>query len=151
MTGQNNPKKLKKELQSDAKVHISKISQLSEKDSNTLDAEKDMELFHYIETQGENSIKTKIERPLRIGDSVILTKDLPEFLLYNGYVCTIIALEKDYYEIEFESSFKEDDSSRKSEKRNVGFEFPNSCYITFVLGEDIIRVETQDLYYRTYF
>lgn len=151
MTGQNNPKKFKTELQSDAKVHISTFSQSSEKD-------KDVELCRYVESQGKDSIKIKVERQLSLGDYVVLTKDLPELLLYKGYLCRIIGIfseseipGQNCYEIEFDSYFGNDDYSRKSETRNVGFEFPSTCYVTIVLGKDLLRVESQDLYYRTYF
>ena len=93
-----------------------------------------------------------------MGDQVALLKDFPDTDLYKGYLCTIIAVlgggEKDddiYYEIEFFSSFEDNDYSIKSIKRNLDFEFPSTSYTTFVKGKDFIRVVNQDLYYQTCF
>ena len=56
-----------------------------------------------------------------------------------------------WYEIEFYSKFLDSDFSQKSKERNPDFEFPTTNYTTFVAGKDIVRLETQDLYYKTLF
>jgi len=95
---------------------------------------------------------------MAVNDMVVLLKDFPNDSMYSGYLCTIIAvfskgdLDKEiYYEIEFESEFLDNDLSQKSKERNSDFEFPITHYTTYVSGKDIVRLETQDLYYRTFF
>lgn len=42
-----------------------------------------------INLQGEEHIQRKLNRPFGIGDKVILLKDIPENILYRGYLGTI--------------------------------------------------------------
>jgi len=133
---------------SDAKVKIS----ISQQDSlQTEKEQKPTELLgNYINQQGQDSIKYKLERPLQVGNIVIYNKDTSAEGIYKGYQCSIIGAYKgDFYEIEFHSKFGPNDKSRKSEKDFPGFEFPISNYVTLVRGKDLIRVEKHDLFYKT--
>lgn len=153
MTGEPNPKKLKinSELETDARVTVT-TSQEASYDTFVEDG------FFFIELQGEKSINKKLNKMLNTGDEVILLKDFPEEKMYKGYLCTIISVlnaevspEKSFYEIQFDSSFEDNDLSRKSQKRHRDFEYPSSTYVTIVSGEDIVRLINQDLLYKTWF
>lgn len=122
----------------------------------------DENLF-FIEKQGKSSVESKLNRILKVGDRVVLLKDFPDVNIYKGSLCTIIAVfggqeddsyggdDQIYYEIEFFSTFSDEDYSKKSQKRNIDFEFPSSSYTTFVKGQDFICLVTQDLHYKTCF
>lgn len=125
-------------------------------DLNFLDTEIYKNSF--INDQGKGSVKNKLDRKLNVNDSVILLKDYSKDLIYRGYFCTIIGIfgylenEQEFlYEIEFDSCFEENDKSRLSQEYNPSFEFPCSNYNSIVPGSDLLRVETQDLCYRTNF
>jgi len=155
MTGQPNTKKLKTDLNPPADGTVTITSASSE---NRIPGALIDENLFFIEKQGKNSVDSKLNRILKVGDNVVLLKDFPDVDLYKGYLCTIIAVlggsEKEdeiYYEIEFFSTFKDNDYSQKSLKRNLDFEFPSTSYTTFVKGKDFIRVVNQDLYYQTCF
>lgn len=151
-----NQKKRKHPSNSDATVLVSNIQSSSHE---KVESSKKINYSGlYIESQGEDSIKSKLNRIMTVNDMVVLLKDFPDDLMYTGYLCTIIDVlgqrESDgemYYEIEFESGFKDSDLSRKSKERNSDFEFPVTHYTTYVSRKDIVRLETQDLYYNTFF
>lgn len=94
-----------------------------------------------------------------MGHCVMLTKDYPDQLLFKGYVCMVIfeagtssgSDAKFFYEIKFESRFEDNDRSRESGKQDLGLKFPQSNYFAVVSGHDLIRLEMQDLFYRTSF
>lgn len=135
---------------SDAKVQI----YISQEDS--LQREKEQKptypLGNYIHQQGQDSIKYKLDRPLKVGVIVIYNKDTSAESFYKGYQCSIIGAYKgDFYEIEFYSEFGPNDKSRKSENDFLNLEFPTSNYVTLVRGKDLIRVEKHDLFYTTCF
>ncbi len=157
MTGESNPnpKKLKieKELTDDGQITII-TSQ--EADYGTFIEEG----FIFIELQGEESVNRKLNRIFHIGDQVVLLRDIPEDRVYKGCLCTIISVfgegedespDNTFYEIQFDSYFKDNDLSRKSQKRHRDFEFPSSTYVTIVSGKDIVRLINQDLLYKTWF
>ena len=162
-----NDKKLKKLRTSDGTIEVSVLAENADQKKETplnistfteLLNDKDERPFHrqgFIHLQGKESIKCKMERGLSVGDCVMLIHDYPDDLLFKGYVCMIIfavgTLTEPFYEIEFVSSFDENDRSRQSKKENPGLEFPQSNYISTVSGEHIVRLETQDLFYRTSF
>lgn len=100
----------------------------------------------------------KLNRVFNIGDQVVLLKDILEERIYNSFLCTLIAVlggeefpDKSFYEIQFDSDFKDNDLSRRSHKRHRYFEFPSSTYVTIVSGKDIVRLINQDLHYKTWF
>ena len=90
-----------------------------------------------------------------------MLKDLPDQKLYKGYFCVItmiVGYKMDcennpifFYDVEFNSHLKKNDPSRQSLKRYPDFDFPTETVPGTVSDEDIIRVEFQDLEYRTYF
>lgn len=91
MTNQPNEKRLKTDLesQSDATVNITSTSISSEKG---IPGALISENLFFIEKQGKSSVSSKLNRILKIGDPVVLLKDLPDLDLYKGYLCTIIAV-----------------------------------------------------------
>jgi len=172
MTGQPNQKKFKTdfESQADATVNITSTSTSSEKGIPGTSSEKGIpgalisESLFFIEKQGKSSVRSKLDRVLKIGDMVVLLKDFPEVDMYKGYLCTIIGIfgggvgegregaNTFYkYEVEFFSTFEKNDNSRKSQKRNLDFDFPSTSYTTFVKGGDLIRLVNKDLIYTTCF
>ena len=162
-----NDKKLKRLRSSDGTIEVSIPTENADEKkempfyipiSTELLNDKDERPFHrngFIHLQGKESIKCKMERGLSVGDCVMLIHDYPDDLLFKGYVCMIIfavgTRTEPFYEIEFVSSFDEDDRSRQSKKENPGLKFPQSNYIATVPGEHLVRLETQDLFYRTSF
>ena len=86
---------------------------------------------------------------------IVLTKDYSKDLVFKGYLCTINSevgtVSQPFYEVEFDSCFDANDLFRGSKKDNLGYEFSESNYVVIVSGDDIIRIETQDLFYRTSF
>lgn len=157
MTGQPNQKKLKTDLesQSDGTVNITSSSSEKEIPGGIIS-----ENLFFIEKQGKSSVNSKLNRVVTVGDPVVLIKDFPHADLYKGYVCTIIYVfggkkgvegADTSYEIEFYSTFEDNDNSLKSQKRNLSFEFPITSYTTFVKGRDFIRLVNQDLIYTTCF
>jgi len=160
MTGEStpNPKKFKtdSELKDDGRITITISQDASSQDSRYGTYIEDG--FFFIELQGEKSVDRKLNRVFTIGDRVVLLKNIPEEHFYTGYLCTIIGVlgeeespEKSFYEIQFDSSFENNDLSRRSKKRHRDFEFPVSVYVTVVSGKDIVRLINQDLYYQTSF
>jgi len=157
----NSSKDQKKEgidsgLESDGKVIITVLQQEKEEQASENTVIED-NLF-FIELQGENSINRKLNRVFNIGDEVVLLKDIPHEHMYKGYLCTILSVlcedsspEESYYEILFNSAFKDNDLRRRSQKRHGDFEYPMSVYVTQVSGKDIVRLITQDLLYKTWF
>ncbi len=151
-----NQKKRKLSSDTDATVVVSNIQSSSHE---TAGSSKEINYTGlYIESQGEDSIKSKLNRIMAVNDMVVLLKDFPDDLMYTGYLCTIIAVfskgdldDEIDYEIEFESDFLDTDLSQKSKERNSNFEFPVTHYTTYVSRKDIVRLETQDLYYKTFF
>ena len=101
----------------------------------------------------------KLNRVFAIGDQVVLLKNMPDEQIYKGSLCTIIAAfgsaessdDKSFYEIQFDSNFRDDDLSRRSQKRYRDFEFPSTLYAAIVSGKDIIRLVDQNLRYKTWF
>lgn len=101
----------------------------------------------------------KLNRVFAIGDQVVLLKNMPDEQIYKGSLCTIIAAfgsaessdDKSFYEIQFDSNFRDDDLSRRSQKRYRDFEFPSTLYVAIVSGKDIIRLVDQNLRYKTWF
>jgi len=155
MTGESNPnpKKLKidSELKDDGRITIT----TSQDATYGTFIEDD---FFFIELQGEQSVDRKLNRVFTIGDQVVLLKNMPEERIYKGCLCTIIAVfggeessDESFYEIQFDSNFKENDLSRRSQKRHSNFEFPSSTYVTIVSSKDIVRLINQDLHYKTWF
>lgn len=147
MTSEPKQKKVKTELNptSDATVNI----QIA---SNKIPGALIDENHFFIESQGESSVDVKLNRALDTNDRVVLIKDYPSANLYKGYCCDIISVvDKNLYEIEFFSTFEENDFSLKSQKRHPNFEYPCSSYTMCVSSEDIIRLVNQDLYYQTCF
>lgn len=55
------------------------------------------------------------------------------------------------YLISFESDFSENDRSLNSKTLFKDFIFPSTFSEVFVKKKDIVRLETQDLRYQTYF
>lgn len=136
--------------ESDATIKIT----IPEKDFLQKEKEQKPSYFpgSYINQQGEDFIRYKLDRPLRVGDIVIYNNDISSESIYKGYLCSIIgAYKQDFYEIQFSSEFNSNDKSRKSENDFPNFEFPDSNYVTLVKGKDIIRVEKHDLFYKTCF
>lgn len=87
-----------------------------------------------------------------------MLKDIPEENLYRGYLCTVSDVyydfkneENDSCEIQFYSTFDDDDLSRISQKKNKDFVFPTTGAMTIISKKYLVRVETQDLEYRTFF
>jgi len=153
MTDESNPKKLKidSELKTDGRITIT-ASQEASYGTFIEDG------FFFIELQGEQSVDRKLNRVFAVGDQVVLLKNMPEEQLYKGSLCTIIAIfggeessDEFFYEIEFDSGFKDNDLSRRSQKRYPDFEFPSSFYVTIVSGKDLVRLINQDLHYKTWF
>ena len=76
----------------------------------------------FINSQGEESIKNKLNKNIKIGERVVLVKDLSTITLYKGCCCSICGfMGTDFYEIEFFSRFKEGDPSLKSLKNHPDF------------------------------
>lgn len=122
MTSEPKQKKVKTELNQsyDATVNI-------QTSSNRIPGSLIDENHFFIESQGESSVKVKLNRALDTNDQVVLIKDHPTNGIYKGYVCTIISVvENNLYEIEFFSVFKDDDLSLKSQKRHPDFEYPTT-------------------------
>lgn len=78
--------------------------------------------------------------------------------MYKGYCCSIIGTygkpgppEEAFYEIEFVSQFNDNDNLLNSQERHPDFEFPETHSCTIVSVKDIVRLEIQDLYYKTFF
>lgn len=152
------PNQKKQKLSSDAEVTIA-VSNSQSSSKETAKSSKEINYTgFYIENQGEDSIKPKLNRVMHVNDTVVLLKDFPNDSMYRGYLCTIISVfgngdlddELDY-EIEFESDFLDNDLSRKSQEHHSNFEFPVSHYTTYVSRKDVAYLETQDLYYKTFF
>jgi len=157
MTGQPNQKKLKTDFESQSDAYVNITSTSSE---NGIPGALISENLFSIEKQGKSSVSSKLNRVLKVGDPVVLLKDFPDVDLYKGYLCTIIAVfgggeggenADIFYEVEFFSTFENNDNSLKSQKRNLAFEFPSTSYTTFVKGGDLIRLVNQDLIYTTCF
>lgn len=99
-----NQKKRKHPSNSDATVLVSNIQSSSHE---KVESSKKINYSGlYIESQGEDSIKSKLNRIMTVNDMVVLLKDFPDDLMYTGYLCTIIDVlgqrESDgemYYEI----------------------------------------------------
>lgn len=135
-------------------------SQLEEENTQKLNEPLDSERCQnsFMEYQGEEHIIKKLNRPLQPYDDVILLKNIPEANLYKGYLCVIDYIEitaknpeDSLYHIFFSSQFDPDDKSRQSIGRFKEFKFSSSFEDSYVYGKDILRVETQDLRYRTHF
>lgn len=144
----------KKSDLSDAVVNLSFSKEDSKEDLSQKKEEGLMEKVadSDFNQQGESSIKKKLERIFSVGDLVVFNSDTPREGFYKGYLCCIIGVHgKDHFEIEFFSEFSKNDNSRKSIEKFPSFEFPISNYVTVVNKEEIIRLEKQDLYYKTYF
>lgn len=164
MTDQN-PSKIPK-LAGDAIITLSTNREILEKEEEFAspknlklsDLEKSAFNGPYINLQNKRSIEIKLNRQLKVGDSVILLKDFPQKLFFRGYLCSIIEVYHDtknpynsQYEVLFHSDFEDDDLSLKSQRNNPTFDFPITHETLTVLRDDILRVEPKDLYYRTYF
>lgn len=147
MTSEPKQKKVKTEFDrtSDATVHI-------QTSSNRIPGAIIDDNHFFIETQGKSSVNTKLNRPFDTNDPVVVIRDFPSENLYKGYLCQIISVVgEDLYEIEFFSTFQENDDSLKSQKRHPDFEFPYSSYTTFLSSRYFVRLVNQDLYYQTCF
>ena len=163
-------KKPRIEFESDAIAHLQSTPKYptEENESKNLKSEegtskdyisgKNFNYGFFIELQGPDSVQKKLERPININDSVVLIKDFPNDFMFRGYFCRVLTvynnssnISENKYHIIFDSEFDDDDPSRKSEALNPNFEFPTTCYDTIVSGDDIVRLETQDLCLRTYF
>ena len=110
--------------------------------------------YFYINEQGEDSIETKLNRNIKIGEVVLLIRDIPNLHLYKGYRCAISGIEhgeEGIYDIEFYSTFKDGDPSFKSLEANPDFCFPDSSITYTVSSKDFVRLETQDFIYKTHF
>ena len=112
----------------------------------------------YIEYQGTKHVSKKLNRPIQIGDNVILLKNYPDLNLYKGYLCVVVEIsgsskspDEPLYLISFESDFSENDRSLNSKTLFKDFIFPSTFSEVFVEKKDIVRLETQDLRYQTYF
>ena len=110
----------------------------------------------FIDLQGKKHLNKKLNRIFSIGDVFVLFKDISEKCFYKGYCCAIIGVNgtrdgEISYDIEFNSNFSGEDISRRSQKQHPNFEFPSSNYTTILLGKDLVRLVTQDLYYKTCF
>ena len=170
MADQPDSKKPKLNVQSDGTINILNRpgSSLEEKELENLpsqqdkDQELDSSICHdgFIDIQGENItvIEQKLKRPLYVGDVIILIKDFPLDLVFKGYACVITEVIKSstdlsdcQYEVTFISRFDEDDNSRKSQFLHPEFEFPATELQTIVTGNEIARLQTQDLCYKTFF
>lgn len=85
-----NQKKQKLGLETDATVIISNTQKFLHEKAGTSKETRHAGL--YIESQGENSIKSKINRVMAVNDTVVLLKDFPNDFMYSGYLCVIIAV-----------------------------------------------------------
>lgn len=131
-------------VKEEKKEIVKKVSPLTESEKKAFDGP-------YIHLQGERSVEIKLNRQLKVGDPVVLLEDFPEELLFQGYCCYIIGIFGNTYEILFEASFNDNDPSFKSQQQNSNFEFPDTHYVATVPREAFVRVEFQDLYYKTHF
>jgi len=157
-------------MESDGTITIttSNPSQKEEKEKGKLEEEKKQNLNeplssercqdYFMNYQGKEHVLKKLNRPFQIDDEVVLLKNIPESNLYKGYLCIIDDVEitsdnpeDSRYHIHFESEFDSDDRSRQSIERFKDFDFSSSYEDTFVSGNEILRLETQDLRYRTSF
>jgi hypothetical protein len=93
----------------------------------------------------------KLNRPYAIDEYVVLLKDYPSEDLYRGYVCIIVDILYDYsypfennvehdYQVVFRSNFDKKDLS-----------FSATEILVTIPGRDLLRIETQDLRYRSSF
>lgn len=170
MADQPDSKKPKLNVQGDGTINILSTpgSSLEEKELENLASQQDKDqelgssICHdgFIDIQGEDItvIEQKLKRPLYVGDVVILIKDIPQDLVFKGYSCVITEVIKSstdlsdcQYEVTFNSWFDEDDDSRKSQSLHPEFEFPTTALETIVTGNDIVRLQDQDLRYKTFF
>lgn len=101
--------------------------------------------------QDIDSTMLKLNRPYATNDSVVLLNDYPDEDLYRGYVCIILDILYDYsypfennaahdYEVFFKSTF--DKKDLLSSEPGITVTIP---------GRDLLRIETQDLRYRSSF
>ena len=100
----------------------------------------------------------KINKPLRLSETVVLLTNFPDQFLFKGYFCEISEIvhhsanpSECVYQIVFNSEFDADDQSRESQKTHPNFEFPSTYIFWFVSGDDIARLHDQDLRYKTFF
>ena len=112
--------------------------------------------------QGQDSIRKKLNRPFGIGEKVVLLKDFPNNNLYKGYLCTVTEVfykrkenkpdEFEYScEVEFYSTFPDDDPSRNLQPLNNNNIFPITSETIILSSNDFTRLENQDLEYKIYF
>lgn len=171
MTDEKKPKKqivTPESYESDAQVTVISTEDFSAKGEETSDSEKlkdpilnetlNSDIFHdgFIEMQGDDSVRIKLDRPMQVSDYVVLLKDFADFNLYKGYLCQItevVQYSKDpnqcQYHVIFDSDFADDDPSLKSSRKD--FEFIQTEEHIYLSGKDLIRLEIQDLRFRTYF
>ena len=89
---------------------------------------------------------------------MVLTKSIPDEMLFKGYCCEVAKVSyfsenpsECEYQFIFYSSFNKNDRSLESLQQYPDFEFPSSSPETTVSGNDIVRLELQDLQYKTFF
>ena len=157
-------------LTSDAqvKVEINKdpLKELEEKEKFSVEEEIPKinplgdDKYHdsYIDYQGTEHVSKKLDRPIQVDDNVILLKNCPDFHLYQGSLCVVVEItgsstipDEQLYLISFESDFSKNDKSRKSKELFNDFMFPSTTSEVHVKRNDIVRLETQDLRFQTYF
>jgi hypothetical protein len=104
--------------------------------------------------EDSESVRLKLNRPYAVEEYVVLLKDFPDEDLYRGYVCLILEISYDYsypfednaahdYQVVFRSYFDEKDPEKLlSSKPEI---------LATISGRDLLRLETQDLRYRTSF
>ena len=170
MTDNNelNKKEISSTSDAQVKTEINRdpLKKLEEKEKLSFEEEKPIknpledDKYHdsFIDYQGAEHVSKKLDRPIQIGDNVILLKNYSGFHLYKGYLCVVVEIlgsstipDEQLYLIYFESDFSENDRSRKSRGRFNDFIFPSTSSEVHVKKNDIVRLETQDLRFQTYF
>ena len=131
-------------VEEEKKAIVQKIEPLTDSEVNAFEGP-------YIHLQNERSVEIKLHRQFKVGDPVVLVEDFLEELMFRGYCCNIIGISGNTYEIAFEASFSDNSPSPKSQQQNPNFEFPDTHYVATVPRDAFVRVEFQDLYYRTHF
>ena len=155
---QNPVKKAKLDRQEDGTVTLFSDTDYLQSQANKPTSSKQHFYNGFIQIQGKDPVKIKLERPLLVGDSVVLLKDFPDNMLFKGYVCEVMSVEnlsidpsQSLYQVVFHSDFNKNDPSLNSKGNSSDFRFPTQSTNIFVSGDNIIRLEFQDLQYKTYF